>query len=78
MNFDKQLQRDLLYKLQWEPSLEASGISVSVRDSVVTLGGYVGSEADKQLAEEVVKGVPEIIGVANQIEVRKRSVAPAP
>ena len=41
MQDDKQLQRDILDELQWEPSIDAAEIGVTVRDGIVTLTGTV-------------------------------------
>jgi hypothetical protein len=43
MKTDTELQQDVTYELQWEPSIEAAEIGVSVRDGIVTLSGYVDS-----------------------------------
>jgi len=64
------LRRTVLDELEWEPSIEADDIAVTVHDGVVTLVGSAPSYADKLKAEQVVKRVRGVKGVANDIEVR--------
>jgi len=70
MKDDKELQRDVLDELQWEPSIEAAEIGVTTRDGVVTLTGFVPTYSEKVSAERVVKRVHGVKGIANDIEVR--------
>ncbi len=43
MKTDHQLQKDILAKFDWEPSVDAAGIGVEARNGVVTLAGRVSS-----------------------------------
>ncbi len=43
MKTDAELQQDVMNELQWEPSIKAAEIGVSVADGVVTLSGCVDS-----------------------------------
>jgi osmotically-inducible protein OsmY len=70
MKDDKELQRDVLDELQWEPSVEASEIGVAAREGIVTLTGTVPSYSEKLIAERVAKRVLGVKAVANDIEVR--------
>jgi osmotically-inducible protein OsmY len=72
MKNDKELQRDVLDELQWEPSVEAAEIGVAARDGVVTLTGSVPTYNEKVAAERVAKRVHGVKGVANDVEVRPR------
>lgn len=72
MKDDRELQRDVLEELQWEPSVEAAEIGVTARDGVVTLTGGVPTYSEKVVAERVAKRVYGVKGVANDIEVRPR------
>jgi osmotically-inducible protein OsmY len=72
MESDKQLQRDVLDELDWEPSIDAAEIGVTVGDGVVTLTGAVPSYDEKLTAERVTKRVHGVKAVANDIEVRPR------
>jgi len=57
MNSDERLQRHVLEELDWEPSVDASKIGVTVSDAVVTLSGHVPVYAERVVAERVAKGV---------------------
>jgi len=70
MKTDTQLQHDVLAQLEWEPSIDASQIGVTAKDSVVTLTGSVYNYAAKMTAESVTKGVYGVMGVANDIAVK--------
>ncbi len=73
MKDEKELQRDVLDELQWEPSVDAAEIGVTARDGVVTLTGSVPSYAEKVRAEDATKRVHGVKAVANDIEVRLRA-----
>lgn len=66
----KELQRDVLDELRWEPSVNAAEIGVTATEDVVTLTGVVDSYAGKIAAERVAKRVRGVKGVANGLEVR--------
>ncbi len=60
-------------RFDWEPSLDANDIGVSVDEGIVTLRGYVGSYAQKMMAEQVVLRVYGVRAVANDIDVHPMS-----
>jgi osmotically-inducible protein OsmY len=64
------LRQSILDELQWEPSVDAAHIGVAVDNGVVTLTGYVGSYAERMVAERVVQRVKGVYGIAQEIEVR--------
>jgi len=70
MQSDRDMQRDIVNELNWEPSLRNDDIAVGVRDGVVTLAGFVDSYADKWTAERVAGRVKGVKAVANDIEVK--------
>ena len=70
MKTDSELQQDVMTELQWEPSIEAAEIVVSVRDGVVTLSGYVDSYIKRWAAERVAARVFGVKAVAEELEVR--------
>lgn len=70
MKTDDQLERDVEAQLKWDPSINDSGIIVSAKSGVVTLGGHVPFYADKVCAETAVKSVAGVRGVANDIAVK--------
>lgn len=67
---DKDLRRDVLDELDFDPSLDAADIGVAVSDGVVTLTGHVGSYAEKVETERAVKRVKGVRAIAQEIQVR--------
>jgi osmotically-inducible protein OsmY len=67
---DRELQKHVQNALDWEPSVDAAEIGVSVDDGVVTLRGDVRSYADKSAAERVSLAVYGVKAVANDLKVR--------
>ena len=55
MQADRDLQKDVLAALEWEPSVEAAQIGVTVNDGVVTLQGTVPSLHQKWVAERIAR-----------------------
>ena len=70
MKSDVQLRKDVFEELTADPSLDAAEIAVTVKDGVVTLGGDVGSYAEKWAAERAVKRVAGVKGLAEEIQVK--------
>ena len=67
---DKDLRRDVLDELDFDPSLDAAHIGVAVSNGVVTLTGHVGSYAEKVEAERAVRRVRGVRAIAQEIQVR--------
>ncbi len=74
MKTEVNLQRDVLDELDWDPSVEAAQLGVTVHEGVVTLTGHVAVYSQKHAAEEVAKRVRGVRAVANEIEVRPTEV----
>jgi osmotically-inducible protein OsmY len=70
---DRTIQNAVLEELDWDPSLDAAGIGVTVKEGVVTLTGDVTSYLHKHNAEEVANRVRGVRAVANDLEVRIES-----
>jgi osmotically-inducible protein OsmY len=70
MKSDDDIKRDVEAELQWDPEIDATDITVAVKDGVVTLAGFVVNYWDKEKAEAAAKRVAGVVGVANDIEVR--------
>ena len=70
MKSDREIQLDVLDELRWEPSVNATGIGVTVKDGVVTLEGTVGSYAEKWAAEKAVKRLSSVKALAVELEVK--------
>ena len=69
---DRQLQQYVQDALEWEPSVDAADIGVSVDHGVVTLRGAVKSYSEWATAERVTLGLYGVKAVANELEVRLR------
>ncbi|HEU4457484.1 MAG TPA: BON domain-containing protein [Longimicrobium sp.] len=69
MKTEKELQRDVMDELEFDPSLDAAAIGVSVAGGVVTLDGHVPTYADKVAAERAAKRVEGVKGLANDLTV---------
>lgn len=66
---DRDLKDHVESALDWEPSLDAANIGVSVDEGIVTLRGDVRSYAEKLTAERVALRVYGIRAVANDVVV---------
>jgi osmotically-inducible protein OsmY len=66
---DNDLKQHVQGALDWEPSLDAKDIGISVDEAVVTLRGNVASYAEKITAERVVLRVYGVKAVANDLAV---------
>jgi osmotically-inducible protein OsmY len=66
---DLAIKKNVEAELQWEPSLNAAGIGVAVKDGIVTLTGRVTSYAEKTAAARAAARVTGVKAVANELEV---------
>jgi len=66
---DRQLRLIVIDELDFEPSIDATRIDVSVELGMVTLGGYARSYAEKRAAEKVACRVRGVRAVSERIEV---------
>lgn len=63
------LRKEVIAALKWEPLLHTNEIDVNVLDGVVSLEGTVDNYAQKREAEHVVKNIPGIKEVTNNVKV---------
>lgn len=70
MKSDSQVRRDVIEQLEWESSVDASQIGVTVKNGIVTLTGHVPHYTQKVAAEHVTKSVSGVKAVADELEVR--------
>jgi osmotically-inducible protein OsmY len=70
MKNDRELQRDVLDELKWEPSVKEKEIGVAVKDGVVTLTGYVENFAQKVAAEHAAERVTGVKAIAEELHVK--------
>jgi len=66
---DKDLKQNVQNALEWEPSLDATDVGVSVDGGIITLRGNVGTYAEKIAAERVALRMYGVKAVANDIAV---------
>lgn len=69
MRADTDIKRDVEAELRFRPDLDERDIAVKVDNAVVTLTGFTHTLLDRQRAEEAVKRVAGVAGIANDIEV---------
>jgi VCBS repeat-containing protein len=67
---DQEIKTQVENALDWEPSVDARDVGVSVNNGVVTLRGNVRSYAEKGTAERVALHVYGVKGVADDLNVR--------
>jgi osmotically-inducible protein OsmY len=67
---DQEVRQHVENALDWEPSINARDIGVSVDEGVVTLRGTVGSYTEKVNAERTTERVYGVKAVANDLIVR--------
>lgn len=70
MRSDNDIERDVAAELRFRPDIDERDIAVRVNNAVVALSGFTRTYLDKQRAEEIVKRVDGVAGVANDIDVR--------
>lgn len=70
MRPDTDIKQDVEAELRFRPDIDERDIAIKVNNAVVMLSGYTRSYLDKQRAEQAVKRVAGVAGVANDIEVR--------
>lgn len=66
---DGQIEMDVVQALDASQALKNDLITAATIESKVTLSGTVASDADRQLAESIVKKVPGVNGVKNNLKV---------
>jgi len=70
MNKKAKLYKTIVEKFEFEPSLNATNIAISVKDNgIVILGGEVGSYAEKMVAEKLLQKLYGVKGIANELKV---------
>jgi osmotically-inducible protein OsmY len=78
MRTDSEIKRDVEDELKYDADIESSDIGVSVKNSVVSLTGFVGSYREKLRAEEDAKRINGVMALANDLEVRLPSTDSRP
>jgi osmotically-inducible protein OsmY len=70
MKTDRELQKDVMDALRWEPDINETNIGVAVKDGVVILSGYVDSYIEKVNAERAAARVDGVKAVVQEIKVK--------
>jgi osmotically-inducible protein OsmY len=74
MKTNKQLQKDVMDEIKWEPSVTAAQIGVSVANGVVTLNGMVATYAEKLAAERAAQRVEGVKAIAEEIQIKPTGI----
>ncbi|MCX8567230.1 MAG: Osmotically-inducible protein OsmY, contains BON domain [Glomeribacter sp. 1016415] len=69
MKSNAQLYEDVMDKLNFEPSVNASNITIAINGEVVVLGGTVNNLFEKHAAERAVKSIAGVKAVANELQI---------
>jgi hypothetical protein len=67
---NRDLQKDLIDELAWEPSLDAAAVGVSVKNGIVSQNGVGKSLNEKWVAERVTQRVDGVRAVTDQLIVK--------
>jgi osmotically-inducible protein OsmY len=66
---DALIEADVISELKWEPIVDATKISVSVKGGIVTLRGYVNNYSEKIGAERAAERVSGVKAIVQEIKV---------
>jgi osmotically-inducible protein OsmY len=72
---DSEIRRQVLAELDWDPSIDASGVGVAVKEGVVTLTGSIGNYWQKKEVERVAKRVTGVKAVAEDLTIKLHGAA---
>ncbi|MHB1277824.1 MAG: BON domain-containing protein [Bacteroidia bacterium] len=70
MILDATIKQNVLDELDWEPSIDAAKVGVTVQDGIVTLSGHVSTYAEKRAAEKAAMRVFGVKAVVEEIDVK--------
>ena len=66
---DEEIFKNVTQKLEFDPRINSSNIIVAVKDGIVTLTGSVNTYAAKYMAEDNVKSIRGVMGIAEELKV---------
>ncbi len=69
MRSDIDIHQDVVEELAFDPRVNDKHVAVAVSDGIVTLRGRVSSFAEKIAAEQAVKSIPGVRGIAQDLEI---------
>lgn len=64
---DERIFEEVCETLMDDPTINASHITVKVKEGIVTLEGTAGSRMEKRLAEMIIEEIPGVLDVRNEI-----------
>lgn len=67
---DNTLRQNIIDELEFDPSIDSANIGVAVDDGIVTLAGHVVTYGQKAAAEDIVRRLKGVRGIAQELEVR--------
>ena len=70
MKTDMQLKKDVSAELEWDPSINATHVGVSVMAGVVTLTGHLDTFAEKHAIERAAARVHGVKAIAVEVDVK--------
>jgi osmotically-inducible protein OsmY len=70
MKNDQELKCDIAAELLWDPAVDVTGLTVSVKDGVATVSGQVETFAQNQVVARAVHRVSGVRGLVLRLEVR--------
>jgi osmotically-inducible protein OsmY len=71
---DAEIQRSVSQEMDWDPRIDSSGISVVVKNGIVTLKGTVATYAMKLAAREGAHLVEGALDVVDELQIKAASV----
>ncbi len=71
MKDDEALYQDIVYELNWEPTVCACDIKVKVRNGTVYLTGYVQSLFESLVAQTVARQIKGVKQVMSHLAIRQ-------
>jgi osmotically-inducible protein OsmY len=78
MRSDREIKEAVEERLRSDRNIDATDVAVAVKDGVVMLVGFVRSYSQQLQAEGDAKHVADVVGVANDVEVRLPAVNTRP
>jgi osmotically-inducible protein OsmY len=75
---DRTLRDAVMDELEGDPEIDATHVSVTATDGAITLGGHVMTTHEKHIAVRAAERVQAVRAVADDIEVRPRSLHERP
>lgn len=70
MKTDAQLKADVIRELEWDPSINATNVGVSVKNGVVILTGHLETYSEKHAIEGIVQRVQGVHALTVELDVK--------